>query len=170
MLFRSAKQTLEKAGLKVEVEYEEDSTKDNGTVLKQSISSGTTVDEGTVIVITINKLPEIKKGTITINVKEITGYKDTYKETITDKDGKQETVEKKNTPKDVSFKVTVNGEQVTRNNETVKENETAKKVEVSGQGTIQIKVTIDGATTSYTMDLNKVTEMLFFLDCFYFHF
>ncbi len=155
----TAKQTLEKAGLKVEVEYEEDSTKDNGTVLKQSISSGTTVDEGTVIVITINKLSEIKKGTITINVKEITGYKDTYKETITNKDGKQETVEKKNTPKDVSFKVTVNGEQVTRNNETVKENETAKKVEVSGQGTIQIKVTIDGATTSYTMDLNKVTEM-----------
>ena len=56
-------------------------------------------------------------------------------------------------------KVTVNGEQITRNNETVKENETAKTVNVSGQGTIQIKVTIDGATTSYTMDLDKTTSL-----------
>ncbi len=156
----TAKQTLEKAGLKVEVEYEEDSTKDNGTVLKQSISSGTTVDEGTVIVITINKLSEIKNGTIIINVKELTDYSETEKVIITNKDGKQEIVEQKKNPKDVSFKVTVNGEQVTRNNETVKENETAKKVEVSGKGTIEIKVIIDGATKKpYKMDLNKVTEM-----------
>ena len=68
---------------------------------------------------------------------------------ITNKDGKQEIVEQKKNPKDVSFKVTVNGEQVTRNNETVKENETAKKVEVSGKGTIEIKVIIDGATKNH---------------------
>ena len=155
----TAKQTLEGIGLTVNVEYGEDKTRGNGVVLKQSIASGETVDEGTEITITVNKLAELKNGTVTINVKSLTGFEDTYKETITNEEtGEKETVEKKNTPKDVSFKVTVNGEQITRNNETVKENETAKKVTVSGQGTIEIKVTIDGATTSYTMDLNSTTE------------
>lgn len=151
----TAKQNLEGIGLKVTVEYDEDKTRGNGVVLKQSISSGTTVDEGTAITITVNKLVETKNGTVTINVKALTGYKDK----IPDKDEEGNEIEKDNTPKDVSFKVTVNGEQITRNNETVKENETAKTVNVSGQGTIQIKVTIDGATTSYTMDLDKTTSL-----------
>ena len=130
-------------------------TRGNGVVLKQSISSGEKVDEGSAITITVNKLVETKTGTVTINVKEITGYKDK----IPDKDDDGNEVEKDNEPKDVSFKVTVNGEQITRNNETVKENETAKTVNVSGQGNIQIKITIDGATTSYTMDLDKTTTL-----------
>ena len=151
----TAKQNLEGIGLKVTVEYDEDKTRGNGVVLKQSISSGEKVDEGSAITITVNKLVETKTGTVTINVKEITGYKDK----IPDKDDDGNEVEKDNKPKDVSFKVTVNGEQITRNNETVKENETAKTVNVSGQGNIQIKVTIDGATTSYTMDLDKTTTL-----------
>ena len=151
----TAKQNLEDLGLKVTVEYDEDKTRGNGVVLKQSISSGEKVDEGSAITITVNKLVETKSGTVTINVKELTGYKDK----ITDKDDDGNEVEKNNKPKDVSFKVTVNGEQITRNNETVKENETAKTVNVSGQGNIQIKITIDGATTSYTMDLDKTTTL-----------
>ena len=144
----TAKQNLEGIGLKVTVEYDEDKTRGNGVVLKQSISSGEKVDEGSAITITVNKLVETKTGTVTINVKEITAKDD---------DGNE--VEKDNKPKDVSFKVTVNGEQITRNNETVKENETAKTVNVSGQGNIQIKITIDVATTSYTMDLDKTTTL-----------
>ena len=151
----TAKQTLEGLGLTVTVEYDEDKTRGNGVVLKQSISSGTTVDEGSSITITVNKLVETKNGTLTINVKEITGYKDKIKEK--DEDGKE--IEKDNTPKDVSFKVTVNGEQVTRNNETVKENATAKTVEITGQGTVEIKVTIDGATKSYKMNLDEVATL-----------
>ena len=151
----TAKQNLEGIGLKVTVEYDEDKTRGNGVVLKQSISSGEKVDEGSAITITVNKLVETKTGTVTINVKSITGYQDK----IPDKDDDGNEVEKDNEPKDVSFKVTVNGEQITRNNETVKENETAKTVNVSGQGNIQIKITIDGATTSYTMDLDKTTTL-----------
>lgn len=156
----TAKQTLEDAGLVVAVEYGEDKTRGNGVVLKQSIASGETVDEGTTVTITVNKLVEMKNGTVTINVKALTGFKDKITVIEEDKEtGEKKEVEKDNKPDDVSFKVTVDGEQITRNSETVKENETAKKVNVSGQGTIQIKVTIDGATTSYTMDLNKATEM-----------
>lgn len=155
-----AKQILEEAGLVVAVEYGEDKTRGNGVVLKQSIASGETVDEGTTVTITVNKLVEMKNGTVTINVKALTGFKDKITVIEEDKEtGEKKEVEKDNKPDDVSFKVTVDGEQITRNSETVKENETAKKVNVSGQGTIQIKVTIDGATTSYTMDLNKTTEM-----------
>lgn len=43
-------------GLKVKVSYSEDTSKDNGIVLKQSISGETTIDEGTTITIIVNKL------------------------------------------------------------------------------------------------------------------
>ena len=151
----TAKQNLEDLGLKVTVEYGEDKTRGNGVVLKQSISSGEKVDEGTAITITVNKLVEPKNGTLTINVKDFIGYKD--KTTVKDEDGNE--VEKENTPKDVSFKVTVNGEQITRNNETVKENVTDKTVDISGEGTVDIKITIDGKTKSYKMDLDKTTTL-----------
>ena len=152
----TAKQTLQDLGLTVNVEYGEDKTRGNGVVLKQSIESGKTVDEGSTITITVNKLAELKTGTVTINVKSLTGFKDTYEETITNTvTGKKETVKKENKAQDVSFKVSVNGKQITRNGETVKENETAKTVSVSGQGTIEIEIVIDGATKTCTMDLDK---------------
>ncbi len=152
----TAKQTLQDLGLTVNVEYGEDKTRGNGVVLKQNIESGKTVDEGSTITITVNKLAELKTGTVTINVKSLTGFKDTYEETITNTvTGKKETVKKENKAQDVSFKVSVNGKQITRNGETVKENETAKTVSVSGQGTIEIEIVIDGATKTCTMDLDK---------------
>ena len=159
----TAKKTLEDAGLVVEVEYEEDTTKPNGTVLKQSIASGETVDEGTTITITVNKLAETKTGTVTINVKSLTGYKDKVtKEEDVLVSGKTEKVETvvDNKPKEVSFKVTVDDYQRTTNNEKVLENETAYKLQVSGVGTIKIIITIDGKTYGpYSMDLNTTTEM-----------
>ena len=159
----TAKKTLEDAGLVVEVEYEEDTTKPNGTVLKQSIASGETVDEGTTITITVNKLAETKTGTVTINVKSLTGYKDKVtKEEDVLVSGKTEKVETvvDNKPKEVSFKVTVDDYQRTKNNEKVLENETAYKLEVNGKGTIRIIITIDGKTYGpYSMDLNTTTEM-----------
>ena len=98
----------------------------------------------------------MKTGTVTINVKSLTGFKDTYEETTTNTvTGEKETVKKENKAQDVSFKVSVNGKQITRNGETVKENETAKTVSVSGQGTIEIEIVIDGATKTCTMDLDK---------------
>ena len=132
-------------------------------VLKQSIQSGETVDEGTTITITVNKLAETKNGIITINVKSLTGYQDkTTKEEEVLVSGKTEKVETvvDNTPKEVSFRVTVNGDQKTEDGEKVKENVTNYKVEVFGIGRIEIKVVINGKTYgSYYMDLNTTTEM-----------
>ena len=155
----TAKQTLTSLGLTVNVEYDEDTTRGNGVVLKQSIASGETVDEGTAVTITVNKLPETKTGTVTINLKSLTGYKDTITETVEDEEGNKETVEKPNTPKDVTLRVTVNDEQV--KNIKVKENVTDQKVTVSGKGTITIKVYIDGTfiQPQVDMDLNSTSTL-----------
>ena len=151
----TAKDTLTKLGLNVTVEYNEDKTRGNGVVLKQSIASGETVDEGTTITITVNKLAELKTGTITIDIKQLTGYVE--KTTTTDEDGKK--VEKENKPKDVTLRVTVDDEQV--ENSKVKENETNKQITVSGKGTITIKVYIDGTLKSTKdMDLTKTKTLV----------
>ena len=146
-----AKQTLTNLGLNVEVEYDEDTTRSNGVVLKQSIASGETVDEGTTITITVNQLVETKTGTVKLNVKSLTGYKDK----ITNDDGE----EVPNTPKNVEIKVTVNGEQVYK--EKVSEDKTNIEINnVSGKGTVEIKVYIDDTLTkTVSMDLNKTTSM-----------
>ena len=69
-----AKKAIEDLGLKVNIVYDEDSSKDNGIVLKQSLDVGKTVDEGTTVTITVNKLAEMKQGTVNVNVKSILNY------------------------------------------------------------------------------------------------
>ena len=69
-----AKKEIENSKLKYTTTvYEEDSTKSDGVVLKQSIEPGKTVDEGTGITITVNKIAKSKDVKVTINVNSITG-------------------------------------------------------------------------------------------------
>ena len=68
-----AKKTLTDLGFEVTVVYEEDTSKDDGVVLKQSIDVGTTVDEGTKVTITVNQVVETKQVGVVINVLKITG-------------------------------------------------------------------------------------------------
>ena len=68
-----AKSTIEGLGLKANIEYTEDSSKENGIVLKQSVNSGTTIEEGTTVTITVNKVAETKTATVSIDIKSITG-------------------------------------------------------------------------------------------------
>lgn len=148
-----AKNTLSDLGLDVVVEYDEDATRGNGVVLKQSIASGKTVDEGTKITITVNKLVETKSGKLYINIKELTGYKD--KITEKDEDGKE--VEKPNKPKDVTLKVTVNNKQVA--SRTVKENSTKEEVSINGKGTVTVEIWInENLMITINMNLNEVNE------------
>lgn len=60
-------------GLKVNVAYEEDTSKADGIVLKQSLEGGKTVNEGTTITITVNKIAEMKEVSVTVNVKSLLG-------------------------------------------------------------------------------------------------
>ena len=68
-----AKKALEDMGLVVNIGYSEDTSKDNGIVLKQTVEVGKVIDEGTTVTITVNKLAEKKYGTIYVNVKSLTG-------------------------------------------------------------------------------------------------
>ena len=66
-----AKKALEDMKLVVNVGYAEDTSKDNGKVLKQAIEVGSVIDEGTTVTITVNKLAELKTVPVTVNVKSL---------------------------------------------------------------------------------------------------
>ena len=130
------------------VNYEEDSSKTEGIVLKQNVESGKKVDEGTTVTITVNKA-ESKSGTVTVNVKSITGGYDSSDTDLTDTDKK------------AKIDIKVDGTSVyTQSN--VDKNSTAISTSFSGKGKVQIVVNIqDGNGASYTrtteLDLSKQT-------------
>ncbi len=139
-----ARKTLTDSGLKIkQVIYTEDTTKDDGKVVKQDIEAGSTVDEGTEVTITVNKIPQVKTGSVKINVKSITGYEEPEKEkddnTTTDTTTKPTPAP---TPRQVTLKVLVNEEQVEE--KKVSEASTNETIKVQGIGTITIKVYING--------------------------
>ena len=151
----TAKKTLTDLGLKVNVSYEEDTSKTNGTVLKQSIEGGKTVDEGNAITITVNKIAEMKEVSVIVNVKSLLGG-NIYEESS---DSSNETPDKK--VKKVKVKVTVGNDTIYSS--TVNASETSIKTSTKGTGTKEIKVYIDdvlkdqgqiryGEMTTYTAE------------------
>ncbi len=142
---KDAKELLTKDGLEVEVVNEEDTTKENGIVLKQSIEAGKTVDEGTKIIITVNKIAEIKTGKIDINLKSITGG------IKLDAEGNEI-----NPEATVTVKVTSVGKEETVYNEKHRKDTSTIIFDVKGVGTITIKVYVDDVLKRQTqMNLNS---------------
>ena len=140
----AARKELEDAKLKVEIVYEEDTTKPVGTVLRQNKEVGTVVEEGTTIVLTVNKLAEIKNGTVNINLKSLTGYKEPSKV------GNEILPE---VPKS-TVKVKVNEDVVY--NEQNKKDTTKISVQIQGKGIVEIKVYVDEVLKgTKTLDLNS---------------
>ena len=140
-----AKTILEGKNLKVNVEYSEDTTKDNGAVLSQSIKSGENIDEGTEVTITVNKFAEMKSAELTVNVKSLTGGYDTTKPS-----NSTDTVIKKK-----KLTVKVGDDKVY--DEDVDLNSTSIKVNVSGKGTVTVKVYIDDVLQKQPVDINLNT-------------
>lgn len=162
-----ARKTLTDSGLKVkQVIYKEDSTKDDGKVIKQDIEAGSTVDEGTEVTITVNRLPQLKTGTIKINLKSITGgYKEPSKqENIVNNDTNTTETTKPSLSKEekeVKVKVMVGDDTIYE--KSVDKNKTDLKVQFTGIGTVRVKVYIDDVlgTRNKTINLNNETEILF---------
>lgn len=152
----TAKKELEEAKLKVEIVYQEDTTKTNGIVLKQSKDVGEVVDEGTTIILTVNKIAEIKNGTVNINLKSILNY---TKPVATNE---EQTVD---VPKSsVTVKVISAGVEDTVYEEKHAKDTTKITVPVRGVGNITVKVFIDGSlgTRTKTLDLNNSNPVLSF--------
>ena len=143
-----AKNTLTGLGLKVTVVYDEDSSKENGTVLKQSIDVGKEVEEGTEITITVNKVTETKSATLTVNVKSLLGGKVEYEEPSTNTANGTSSGK---TVKDVKVKILVGTDTVY--NESIDPTTTNLVQTIFGKGTVIVKVYIDDVLKKQT-DVN----------------
>ena len=152
-----AKAKITEAKLKwIRTDKIKDSSKGTG-VVEQNISPKSMVDKNTEISITINEYQKITQGTINIDVVALTGYTPKYKkvEDGKDEDGKTKYKDVLIPPEKVKIKVTVNDEQVTE--QEVSEDEKAFQVNFDGEGTVRIKVIIDGSTKK-TVDMNLNSE------------
>lgn len=157
-----AKTALTSLSLKVNVAYDEDSSKENGVVLKQSIDAGKEVEEGSSITITVNKLTETKSATLTVNVKSLLGGKVEYEETTNtavatnttndiDNNTATTTTTTEKKVKDVRVKITVGTDTVY--NDKIDPTTTNLVQSISGKGTVTVKVYIDDVLKS-TKDIN----------------
>ena len=146
-----AKKTLTDLGFEVNVVYEEDTTKDDGVVLKQSLDSGTTVDEGTQVTLTVNKIEQLKEGLVNINLKSL------INEPIeVDEDGNEI-----NPTAQIKVTVTSGGVEETVFSEEERKDNTNLKVKVSGKGTITVKVFVDDVRKAQEiLDLNESNPTL----------
>ena len=147
-----AKKTLTDLGFDVTVVYEEDTSKDDGVVLRQSIDVGTTVDDGTKVTLTVNRIEEIKNGTVNINLKSLIGEEiQIADDGITEIDP---TVQ-------VRVTVTSEGTEETVYNQEQRKDVTNLSVSVSGRGTITVKVFIDEVREAQeSLNLNSENPVL----------
>ena len=153
----NAKSTLQGLGLKVNVSYDEDTSRDNGVVLKQSIDSGKVVDEGTTITITVNKVAETKNVTANINIKQITGY--------TEPTGDENTTGSTTTNNRANIEIKVGGETVYTDS-NVDKNTTNKTATIQGKGTAKVEVIITDSnggnwSRTQTVNFNNTTTINF---------
>ena len=153
-----AKKALSDLGFTVNVSYEEDSSKDNGTVLKQSIDTGKEVEVGTSISITVNKLTETKSATVNINVRSLLNGKVEYEETPSKSDDNETnstTSQTEKKVKDVEVRITVGEDTVYKNK--VDPSTTNLIQSITGKGTVTVKVYIDGIKKA-EKDINLNTK------------
>ena len=156
---KEATKALKNEGFKVIVTTEEDSDKDNDTVLKQSIDAGTEVEDNSSITITVNKIVKTKTATITVNVKSILGGKVEYTE-VTTGEGENETTTR--TPKNVRVKIEVESKDKTYNlyNEDTDPTTTSLIRSFDGKGTVIVRVyTDDILKKTKTINLNETNKL-----------
>ena len=152
----TAQTTLTDLKLKVEIEYGEDTTKPNGQVLSQNVVSGTVLDEGSTIVIKVNQIVQIKSGTVNIKLKEIAEKLGYVVEEEKDEEGN---VIKKVSKVKVRVVVTSEGEDNNayggEKGTELSANKENLTVNVSGKGTITIKLYVDDNYSAKQLDLNS---------------
>ena len=150
---------IEEAGLTVSATLtEEDKTKDNGIVIKQSVEGGQSIEKGGAITITVNQIAQLIEGTVKVNLKSLTNYKEKYeKVTNTTTNTIDEVLIE---PSTVKLKVTVDGENVI--NGSYKENDTNITAPMTGVGTVEVKLYIGEVLKSTKqVNLKNQTEIVF---------
>ncbi|MBO4292857.1 MAG: Stk1 family PASTA domain-containing Ser/Thr kinase [Clostridia bacterium] len=152
-----AKKALNAIGItNITIAYDENSSKDYGKVIKQSIVDGSTVEKDSSITLTVNNYKATKTITLSINVKKITGYTDSSSNNEKENNGSNNTESKsKSTPKNVEVKTMLDGNVV--DTRTEKENAENVKVDISGTGSHEVKIQIGNAirTKNINFDSDK---------------
>ena len=161
-----AKKTLSDLGFTVNISYEEDSSKDNGIVLKQSMEAGKEIEVGSAITITVNKLSETKSATVTIYLGSILKDRIQYEEVETEtkktetKEQDNNTTEKTTTkvPKKVNVSLKV-GDDPYITNESYDPTTTIVKT-IYGTGTVKLTLTINGnVEKKLDVNLNNTSQV-----------
>jgi len=149
-----AKKMIEEAGLTLATTLTaEDTTKDSGVVLKQSLNAGETVDKGSKITITINKIEEFITGTINLNLKSLLGTSIEYVETEEEDTGETIKTAKVSEVKIVAGTDTIYSKKVAQDKTDI-------KATVTGKGTVTVKVYVDDVIKkTTTINLNQTTTL-----------
>ena len=135
-----AKTAIKDAGLKLKtVVTTEDTTKEDGVVVKQSLEAGTDVEKNATITITVNKLQENKKTMVVIDVQSLLEGTD-----LAEKDK-------------VTVKISVNGTDYNVGNVSPKSSSVTKEISGTGTATIQVKInnTVYGSSQTITYGDNE---------------
>ena len=125
--------------LDVTVVYEEDTTRTEGRVLKQSIEAGKTVDEKSKITITINRIEKMKQGTIKVNFKSLL-----LQSVLKDKAEIKKDEEGKEIEETTKMKLVITANGDTIYSDSPRKDATEIKAYTYGKGTVTIKVQADG--------------------------
>ncbi len=153
-----AKKILTDLKLEVNVVEDEDTSKSDGVVLKQSVDPGTSVEEGSAITITVNKIEKNKQGTVNINVKALAN-----RHLSKSSDEEDDTTKTSN---NVKITVMVGSDKVY--SQKVSRDTEKLNVTVEGKGNITVKVYIANEDESSngilaknaTIDLNSENTVL----------
>ena len=154
-----AKKILTDLKLEVNVVEDEDTSKSDGVVLKQSVDPGTSVEEGSAITITVNKIEKNKQGTVNINVKALANRH-------LPKSSDEEDDNTTTTSNNVKITVMVGSDKVY--SQEVSRDTEKLNVTVEGKGNITVKVYIANEDESSngilaknaTIDLNSENTVL----------
>lgn len=150
---------IEEAGLTVSATLtEEDRTKDDGVVIKQSFEGGQTVEKGASMTITVNQIAQLIEGTVTVNLKSLRKYEDRYENKANTIGNTVEKVLIE--PNTVKLRVTVDGENVIDG--SYKENETKITAPMTGVGTVEVKLYMnDNLKFTKLVNLKNQKELVF---------
>lgn len=142
-----AKKALQDLGFVVTVTNAEDSSKENGVVLKQSLDEGKTVEKGSAIAITVNTYEASKSAQVTIDVKSYLPKTDA---SLSNEEASS------NVGKTANVKVTVsnNGTGFSKNNVSSTVTDT-----IYGKGEVTITITITGTSGESYYSGSKVINL-----------
>ena len=142
-----AKKALQDLGFVVTVTNVEDSSKENGVVLKQSLDEGKTVEKGSAIAITVNTYEASKSAQVTIDVKSYLPKTDA---SLSNEESSS------NVGKTANVKVTVsnNGTGFSKNNVSSTVTDT-----IYGKGEVTITITITGTSGESYYSGSKVINL-----------